>query len=256
MTAEAWKSLFDIAAVVLLFLTFAAGAGVLITGNIINKRQEAKLRTFDGDLTKAKLDLNAQVGRVASLQKDAANAHAAQQQVELALEKQRERTAQAETQLLDVQKRQTTRHIENHSVSDALKGKPSGLMTIWYQPNDPEAYLFAFQIMGELSTAGWRVALPTAIPEDVSSVAFLGPEYQQYSKAVASFDRHLPPAVRVGGTTELGLMSNSPADPNKPNSLVDLLTAALKPLARNTWSWKLASSLPDGEFVLIVGPKP
>ena len=43
MSVEAWKSAFDIATVVLLFLTFAAGAGVLITGNIINKRQTGKL---------------------------------------------------------------------------------------------------------------------------------------------------------------------------------------------------------------------
>jgi len=35
MTVEAWKSLFDVLTVALLGLTFLAGAGVLITGNII-----------------------------------------------------------------------------------------------------------------------------------------------------------------------------------------------------------------------------
>jgi hypothetical protein len=54
MSVEGWKPLLDIAAVVLLFLTFSAGAGVLFTGNIINKRQEGKLHQFDVDLTGAK----------------------------------------------------------------------------------------------------------------------------------------------------------------------------------------------------------
>jgi hypothetical protein len=189
VSVEAWKSMFDVAAVVLLFFTFAAGFGVLITGNIINKRQEKKLRQFDHDIIKAKSDLNAQVGQVATLQKNASDAQAAQQRVELDLEKQRERTAKAETSLLEVSKRQTARHIENHSVSEALKGKPTGSVIIWYQSNDPEAYWFAFQIMGELNRAGWKVPMPMPIPDNISSVAFLGPEFQQHSESIAQFDR-------------------------------------------------------------------
>jgi hypothetical protein len=69
VSVEALKSAFDLAAVVLLFLTFAAGAAVLVTGNIINKRQEEKLRKFDGDLTTAKSELIAQAGKVAILTK-------------------------------------------------------------------------------------------------------------------------------------------------------------------------------------------
>ena len=46
MPVEVWKSLFDWATVVLLFLTFAAGAGALWTGNIINAHQEEKLRNL------------------------------------------------------------------------------------------------------------------------------------------------------------------------------------------------------------------
>ena len=65
MSVEALKSLFDIAAVILLGLTFLAGAGVLITGNIINKRQEGKLRQFDTDLTGAKTELANQQERAA-----------------------------------------------------------------------------------------------------------------------------------------------------------------------------------------------
>jgi hypothetical protein len=39
MPIESLKSFFDIGTVALLFLTFAFGAGVLITGNIINDPQ-------------------------------------------------------------------------------------------------------------------------------------------------------------------------------------------------------------------------
>ncbi|MBB5059182.1 hypothetical protein HDF16_003905 [Granulicella aggregans] len=65
MSVEGLKSLFDIATVVLLGLTFFAGAGVLITGNIINKRQDGKLRQFDVDLTGAKTELAKQQERAA-----------------------------------------------------------------------------------------------------------------------------------------------------------------------------------------------
>lgn len=76
MSVESLKSIFDIAAVALLFLTFAAGAGVLITGNIINRRQEEKLRKFDGDLTAAKTDLAIQQERAANADARAKDADA------------------------------------------------------------------------------------------------------------------------------------------------------------------------------------
>jgi hypothetical protein len=72
MSVEAWKSLFDVLTVVLLGLTFAAGAGVLITGNIINRRQEEKLRNFDVDLTAAKAGLAAQQERAAKAEEQLA----------------------------------------------------------------------------------------------------------------------------------------------------------------------------------------
>jgi hypothetical protein len=80
MSVEGWKSLFDLATVVLLFLTFAAGSGVLITGNIINKRQEGKLHQFDVDLTGAKTELAKQQERAAKAEASIALAgqHAAE----------------------------------------------------------------------------------------------------------------------------------------------------------------------------------
>lgn len=65
MSVEALKSLFDVLTVVLLGFTFLAGAGVLITGNIINKRQSEQLKAFDSDMTKAKSELATQQERAA-----------------------------------------------------------------------------------------------------------------------------------------------------------------------------------------------
>ena len=65
MSVEALKSFFDIGTVILLFLTFAFGAGVLVTGSIINSRQDKQLRQFDKDLTDAKTELGKQQERAA-----------------------------------------------------------------------------------------------------------------------------------------------------------------------------------------------
>jgi multidrug efflux pump subunit AcrA (membrane-fusion protein) len=80
LPVEGWKSLFDIATVVLLFLTFAAGAGVLFTGNIINRAQGEKLHKFDSDLTKAKSELAVQQERAAKAEANigVAEQHAAE----------------------------------------------------------------------------------------------------------------------------------------------------------------------------------
>ena len=57
MTVEGLKTVFDWAAQLFLLLTFVAGAGALVTGRIINQRQDAQLRQFDRDLTNAKTSL-------------------------------------------------------------------------------------------------------------------------------------------------------------------------------------------------------
>jgi hypothetical protein len=108
MPIEDWKSLFDLATVVLLGLTFAAGAGVLITGNIINRTQNEKLRKFDSDLTTAKTELGKQQeraanadARVVGLEKSASDAQTAQEQVEKQLEAQKELTARAQKEASD-----------------------------------------------------------------------------------------------------------------------------------------------------------
>ncbi len=94
MSVEALKSFFDSAAVVLLFLTFLAGMGVLLTGNVINKRQESKLHQFDKDLTAAKSDLAKQQERAAT----------AEGRIALADQHAEEAKAKAEEFRLDIAK--------------------------------------------------------------------------------------------------------------------------------------------------------
>lgn len=74
MTVESLKTIFDWSAVILLFLTFAAAAGVLITGNIVTERQAARLLSFDKSLTEAKTELGKQQERAAKAEKSASDA--------------------------------------------------------------------------------------------------------------------------------------------------------------------------------------
>lgn len=106
MAVEALKSFFDIATVVLLFLTFLAGAGVLLTGNVINKQQAAQLHQFDSDLTHAKTELGKQQERAAKAEAQIASADAASKdavaKVAIAEARVAEASAKAESFRLDI----------------------------------------------------------------------------------------------------------------------------------------------------------
>jgi hypothetical protein len=263
MSIELWKTIFDWGAVVLVGFTLITGAGALITGRIINDRQSAQLQKIRTDLTANQTELAKQQERaakadaqVAGLQKAASDAQSAQQRVATELETQRERAAKAEAVLLRLENRQGNRYVKNHSVSKGLKGKSTGTVIIWYQPNDPEAYWFANSISGELLAANWNIPIPVPIPDNISSVAFLGPEYQTFSAAVEKLDRTIPPATRIaGGNGELTLLSKA-FNESDPNNLATILTNALRPLVFANWGWRPAPTLPDNTFILIVGPKP
>lgn len=76
MSVEFWKAIFDWGAVVLVGLTFIAGAGALITGRIINDRQSAQLQKMGADLTAAQTELAEQQERAAVAEADIARAQA------------------------------------------------------------------------------------------------------------------------------------------------------------------------------------
>src|SRR5437016_6915055 len=74
MDVEWWKSFFEIGGVALLFLTFAFGAGFMITGKVVNDRQSEQLRKFEANLTGARTELGKQQERAARAERDAADA--------------------------------------------------------------------------------------------------------------------------------------------------------------------------------------
>lgn len=108
MNVEALKSFFDVITVILLFLTFLAGAGVLITGNVINREQGERLRQFDSDITHAKTDLSVQQERAAKAEAQIAAANAASKdavsKVATAEARVAEASAKAEAFRLDIAK--------------------------------------------------------------------------------------------------------------------------------------------------------
>ena len=74
MTVEGTKPFFDWLVVILAGATFVSLGVVVITGNIINKRQAAQLREFDQGLTTARTELGRQQERTAKAEKAASDA--------------------------------------------------------------------------------------------------------------------------------------------------------------------------------------
>jgi hypothetical protein len=109
-----------------------------------------------------------------------AQADTAQRNLELAVATQQERAAKAEKALLELQERAGPRTFALKPFMDALKGKATGTVIIWYDPNVPDAYeSIGMNLYIALEGAGWRIESMTpaqppsgkykAIPPRVSS---------------------------------------------------------------------------------------
>ncbi len=180
MSLEGWKAIFETGGVILLFLTFVFGAGLLIVSNRINALQDEQLREFDKKLTDARTELGKQQERAANaehdaaeakttaatvnertltLQKAAADAKTAQQKVEIDLAKQQEKTAMAERSLLQLQRRIEPRRIsadEKTRLVETLSRGPKGKVSINCVLGDGEGQAFANDIDGVLKASGWE----------------------------------------------------------------------------------------------------
>ncbi len=178
MSLELWKSIFEYGGVILLFLTFVFGAGVVIATNRINERQAGELRDFNKKLTDAQTELEKQKerasiadGKVAGLQTAASDAKAAQQRVEKDLAVAQKEAADSELALrryVDLVARSVSpRRIDSKKFLELLKGQPKGTVEIWYVPNDEEASTFASQLAYWLGPkgAGWGVSALKPLPD-------------------------------------------------------------------------------------------
>lgn len=146
VTVESLKTIFDWGAVILLFLTFAFGAGVLITGNIINSRQSERLRQFDRDLTEAKTELGKQQERAAKAEQDAFDAKTT--------------AAEAEKSLLELQARLADRNLSAQQRGGLVGqlGPWAGVdvdVLVW--GDSPEVEIISGQILESLTKAGWHL---------------------------------------------------------------------------------------------------
>lgn len=182
MSIEAWKLAFEIIALVAVGISVAAGAAALVLGNRINRAQTVQARTFDAELTTAKTELGKQQVRAANaehdaaeakatatnannrtlaLEADATNAKAAQQRVEIALEKQKEQTANAERDLAQLRQAVRDRHLSAVQRSELIKllsGDPKGPIDITTILGDSEAVAFTAEVADVFKSSGWTIA--------------------------------------------------------------------------------------------------
>jgi hypothetical protein len=98
---------------------------------------------------------------VAALQRDAANAQAAQQRVEIDLSKQKERTATAERELLEIKERIKPRRLNDQQATafvSTLKTLPAGKIKFGYTAGSAdEGFKFLQLLIPLFKQAGWEV---------------------------------------------------------------------------------------------------
>jgi hypothetical protein len=118
VAAKRNSKIFAMYIVVLLVTAIIVAAFTYLTWDSGNKlqdaiRQDANARIAEAQSTAATLisQLSTEAGKVAKLQKEASDARAAQQRVEIDLAIQREKTAKAEHDLIEVRKRQEPRNL-------------------------------------------------------------------------------------------------------------------------------------------------
>jgi hypothetical protein len=100
-------------------------------------------------------------GKLAGLEKQASDAKAGQQKVEIELNEQKARAATAEADLIRLQERLSWRTIgaaQRKKLVAALKVGPKGPITIAYPGEDQEAFHFAGLLHDVLKDAGWSDA--------------------------------------------------------------------------------------------------
>jgi hypothetical protein len=132
MSVELWKEIFDWLAVILVGLTFVAGAGALLTGKILSDRQSVQSRQFETDLTAAKDELS----------------------------KQQERAAKAEKALIELQDQRRPRFTaeQRRQLLGDLKANPKGEVEIIAAMSDSGAIALAADVRTILAEAGWKIA--------------------------------------------------------------------------------------------------
>lgn len=204
MPLESWKQLFEIGGVILLFLTFVFGAGALYTATRLNTLQEAQLRQFDKDLTGAKTALAAQQeraavadGKVAILEKNASDAKAAQQRVEIDLANAQAKLEAERITRLGLQRSVLHRMIGSTAVGtasnfDSLKPFKGTLIVFEHSPEREPAMFsgnlapFAINSGWAMLDKWWSVPAKRELPDGVTVESYVGPHGETDSSSDAA----------------------------------------------------------------------
>jgi hypothetical protein len=214
--------------------------------------QEAKrdVEKLEGDNLKLGGDLEKEKGKVAVLQKDAADAKAAQERLESANLIFRRQVADLETRTADAKRKQAEAEIQLAAIRNprqvpanilpTLKAAPAGKALIAYQTGNQETFIFAMQFWYTLIEAGWQVPAPQPLASTENVLAFT-PEM---------LPAHISGMLPARGEIALEMPSIDP-QPKYTKALFDALKAAhLQNLIelRN-------DKIPEGTVLIVIGPK-
>ena len=145
--------------VVLLFFTFAVGAGAVLTSRMIATREQSRLANAEQGTAEANKKAAEAAEGTAKAAADAAAANERTVRLELETALQRERAAKAERELLEVQERIKPRRLTDATrqalVGALTKANSKGLVTVNCVLGDGEGFAFATQLDEALRTAGW-----------------------------------------------------------------------------------------------------
>lgn len=246
------------------------------------KAQEAKERA--GNVESANLRLRADLER--------ATAESRAKQVEL--EKEQQKTAQAQKESADAQlslkgyvervaKNAFSRRLDGKQFVQELQGKPQASVRIWYKPDDDEAYMFAQRVYGVLGSpvndggAGWQVSAPEHIPStwetpkhglskielapDIKTPSLPNPPSINTFQVPPEYSPEAPSGARFRGIGGSGLtllcspdMLGSPNSPPKDTAVL-VLSAALVSSSGLTVVTESDPSLSDDVIILVVGQR-
>ena len=143
MTLAEWNVAFQFTSAILLGLTFAVGAGAIITGYVLNKRQTV---------------LIAETGRDAALAKESTA------RLSLRIEEESKERVKAELELERLKKQVGPRRLDREAFLKALAGQPKAPVQILYLRDDADSLEFAQEIENQLRRAGWTVTTREPIP--------------------------------------------------------------------------------------------
>lgn len=170
MDVEGWKSFFEVGGVVLLFLTFAFGAGFMLTGKSVNDRQAERLRKFESDLTGAKTELATQQERaakaeasIALAEQHSAEANAKAEGFRLEIAKANEAAEQEKSARVRIEERLAWRRVSPEQHKEFVRALTpfagSMLVVAAFNNADIESKTFAADLSHALNDAGWHAPL-------------------------------------------------------------------------------------------------